>query len=85
MNLDSRLNSQSTTPARLAPNQTEGSTSLVKGDMEASTSQGEENDDEKLRRLREILMPAPIEGLADWGIPPATTKPCDSALEVCLH
>lgn len=85
MNLDSSLDSQSNTPARLAPTQTEGPTSLVRADMEDPTSQGEENDDEQLRRLREILMPPPIEGQADWGIPPATTEPCDSALEVCLH
>jgi hypothetical protein len=84
MNLDSRLGSQSSTPGRLAPTEAGSSTSHVRGDMRASTSQGEENNDDQLRRLREILMPTPIEGLADWGIPPATTKPCDSALEVCF-
>lgn len=85
MNLDSRLNSQSSTPARLAPPEAESSTPLARGDMKASTSQGEGDDDEQLQRLREILMPPPIEGLADWGIPPETTKPCDPALEVCLY
>ena len=85
MNLDSRLNSQSNTPARLPPTEAGGSTPLARGDMKASTSQGEGDDEEQLQRLREILMPPPIEGLVDWGIPPATTKPCDPALEVCLY
>jgi len=85
MNLDSRFGSQSNTPARLAPTRAESSTLLARGDMKAPTSQDEGNDDEQLRRLREILMPPPIDGLADWGIPPATTKPCDPALEVRLH
>ena len=85
MNLDSRLDSQSNTPARLASIQARSLTSLARGDMKASTSQSEESTDEQLWRLRETLMPPPIEGLVDWGIPSATTEPCDPALEVCLH
>ena len=85
MDLNWRSDSQSSTPVRRAPAQAGSSTPLARGDMNASTSQDEESSDEQMRRLRELLIPPPIEGLVDWGIPPATTEPCDPALEVCLH
>ena len=53
--------------------------------MNASTSQGEESNDEQMRRLGQLLMPPPIDGLVDWGIPPATAEPCDPALEVSVY
>jgi hypothetical protein len=82
MNLESRSDSQPNTPARHAPTQAASSTSLARGDTNAATSQGGESNDEQMRRLRKLLMPPPIEGLVDWGIPPATAERCDPALEV---
>lgn len=39
---------------------------------------------DELSRIRELLQPPPIPGVADWGIPPASTEPCDPALETKL-
>lgn len=85
INLDSRSDSPPDTPARQAPTQAGSSTSLARGDMNPSTSQGKESNYEQVRRLKELLMPPPIEGLVDWGIPPATTEPCGPTLEVWPH
>ena len=85
INLDSRSDSPPDTPTRQAPTQAGSSTSLARGDMIAPTSQGERSIYEQMRSLRELLMPSPIEGLVDWGIPPATTEPCGPTLEVWLH
>jgi hypothetical protein len=85
MNLDPRLDSQPNGLAHQASTHAGSLTSLARGNMNTSRSQGEETNDEQMRRLRGLLMPPPIDGLVDWGIPPATTEPCDTTLEVCLH
>ncbi|KAJ7837291.1 HCNGP-domain-containing protein [Mycena leptocephala] len=48
----------------------------------ASSSHAEPQDE--LARIRELLKPAPIPGVDDWGIPPASTEPCDPALQTKL-
>lgn len=37
---------------------------------------------DELIRIRQLLRPPEIVGTADWGIPPASTEPCDPAIEV---
>lgn len=39
---------------------------------------------DELIRIRQLLRPPEIVATADWGIPPASTEPCDPAIEVCL-
>jgi len=39
---------------------------------------------DELTRLRSLLRPPPIPGLVDWGIPPQSIEPCDSAIEAKL-
>lgn len=52
----------------------------------ASTSgQANSPDDEppdEMSQIRALLLPPPIEGTEDWGIPPEPTEPCDPALQV---
>jgi len=36
----------------------------------------------ELTKIRELLRPPPISGVVDWGIPAASTEPCDPAIEV---
>ncbi|KAJ7449510.1 HCNGP-domain-containing protein [Mycena latifolia] len=49
----------------------------------ASSSTAPAPQDE-LARIRALLRPDPIPGVDDWGIPPATTAPCDPALQTKL-
>lgn len=37
---------------------------------------------DELTRIRQLLRPPEIVGMADWGIPPASSEPCDPAIEV---
>jgi hypothetical protein len=37
---------------------------------------------DELARIRTLLRPSPIPGVADWGIPLASEEPCDPAIEV---
>ncbi|KAI5888487.1 HCNGP-domain-containing protein [Schizophyllum commune H4-8] len=46
-----------------------------------SQASGETQPTDELTRIRELLQPPPIPGVADWGIPPASSDPCDPALE----
>ncbi|KIY47843.1 HCNGP-domain-containing protein, partial [Fistulina hepatica ATCC 64428] len=39
---------------------------------------------DELLRIRALLRPPPIPGVEDWGIPPASTAPCDPAIEAKL-
>ena len=36
----------------------------------------------ELIKIRDLLRPPPIPGVPDWGIPAASTEPCDPAIEV---
>ncbi|KAI9463032.1 HCNGP-like protein-domain-containing protein [Russula earlei] len=57
---------------------------------EASGSSTPSNDkssnafSDDLMEIRDLLRPAPIPGVPDWGIPPASTEPCDPAIEAKL-
>ena len=42
----------------------------------------EEQPDDELARIRQLLRPPEIPGVADWGIPPPSSTACDPALEV---
>ena len=52
----------------------------------ATTSgQADPPDDEppdEMSQIRALLLPPPIEGTEDWGIPPESAEPCDPALQV---
>ncbi|KAJ7665891.1 HCNGP-like protein-domain-containing protein [Mycena polygramma] len=48
----------------------------------ASSSQADPQDE--LSRIRALLQPPPIPGVDDWGIPPASTEPCDPAIQTKL-
>ncbi|KII87801.1 hypothetical protein PLICRDRAFT_42304 [Plicaturopsis crispa FD-325 SS-3] len=48
-----------------------------------STSSLDQATDE-LARIRALLLPPPIPGVEDWGIPPESTDPCDPAIETKL-
>ena len=55
-------------------------------DMSPSSSRTAGRPDEfqdELSRIRQLLHPPPISGVDDWGIPPESSEPCDSALYVC--
>jgi len=54
-------------------------------DMSPSSSRACPSDEfqDELSRLRALLHPPPIPGVDDWGIPPASSEPCDPALYVC--
>ncbi|TFK46790.1 HCNGP-domain-containing protein [Heliocybe sulcata] len=49
----------------------------------AGPSSGPDNPSEadELSRVRQLLRPPPVQGLADWGIPAESTDPCDPAVE----
>ncbi|KAL4079611.1 HCNGP-domain-containing protein [Scleroderma citrinum] len=42
------------------------------------------SDVDEIAQLREFLRPPPIPGIADWGIPPEPTTPCDPAIDAKL-
>ncbi|KAJ7163050.1 HCNGP-like protein-domain-containing protein [Mycena filopes] len=48
----------------------------------ASSSHLDSQDE--LARIRALLRPPPIPGTEDWGIPPASTEPCDPAIQTKL-
>ncbi|EPT03830.1 hypothetical protein FOMPIDRAFT_1022036 [Fomitopsis schrenkii] len=43
--------------------------------------QDEQEPDDEPTRIRRLLRPPEIPGVADWGIPPPPSTPCDPALE----
>ncbi|KAJ6557821.1 HCNGP-like protein-domain-containing protein [Mycena capillaripes] len=65
-------------PKRTEP---QGSTSDTQNAI-ASSSNADPQDE--LSRIRALLQPAPIPGVDDWGIPPASTEPCDPAIQTKL-
>ncbi|KLO20589.1 HCNGP-domain-containing protein [Schizopora paradoxa] len=53
-------------------------------------SQGERNhdrveEDAEVEEIRALLHPESIQGMADWGIPPAPDEDCDPELEAKLR
>ena len=51
------------------------------------TEQGEvgsTGETDEISHLRQLLAPPPIPGMIDWGIPPATSSPCDPVIQVRL-
>jgi len=50
----------------------------------SSSSQPNDTEDGGMSKIRRLLRPPPIEGLANWGIPAESTEPCDPALEAKL-
>ncbi|KAF7351444.1 HCNGP-domain-containing protein [Mycena sanguinolenta] len=54
------------------------------GENAAASSSSLPDPEDELTRIRELLKPAPIPGVEDWGIPPASTEPCDPALQTKL-
>lgn len=48
--------------------------------LPSQTGSGDIRDEVAL--IRELLRPPPIPAVADWGIPPPSTKPVDPAIEV---
>ncbi|KAI0734424.1 HCNGP-like protein-domain-containing protein [Fomitopsis betulina] len=46
--------------------------------------QDEQQLDDEPARIRRLLRPPEIPGVADWGIPPSPSTPCDPALETKL-
>ncbi|KAJ7077722.1 HCNGP-like protein-domain-containing protein [Mycena crocata] len=63
--------------------QPEASTSGTQNAV-ASSSHADAHGQDELTRIRELLRPAPIRGVEDWGIPPASTEPCDPVIEAKL-
>jgi len=43
-----------------------------------------EEPPDDLQRIRALLYPPPIPGVANWGIPEPSTEPCNPAIEVCI-
>ncbi|KAF8825803.1 HCNGP-domain-containing protein [Lentinula edodes] len=68
-----------TTP--MAPVDNLASTSTTGSSQMSSTP---EPEDVHLARIRALLCPPPIPGLADWGIPPEAETACDPELEAKL-
>ncbi|KAF7360112.1 HCNGP-domain-containing protein [Mycena venus] len=60
-------------------NEAEASISGTQNAVASSSSLADPQDE--LTRIRALLKPAPIPGVDDWGIPPASTEPCDPALQ----
>ncbi|KAJ6561267.1 HCNGP-like protein-domain-containing protein [Mycena sp. CBHHK59/15] len=50
----------------------------------SSSSSSVRDPQDELTRIRELLRPPPIPGVADWGIPPGSTEPCDPAIQTKL-
>jgi hypothetical protein len=71
---DSTENSQSFSPAS-AP---EASLKTDQGEI------GYAEETDEISQLRELLVPPPIPGVIDWGVPPAASSPCDPIIQVRL-
>ena len=67
-------------PQNIANAQASGST--LSKDATSSDQQLVTDDPaDELSGLRSLLLPPPIPGLVDWGIPPQSTEPCDPVIE----
>jgi len=70
-------------PQNIANAQASGST--LSKDATSSDQQLVTDDPaDELSGLRSLLLPPPIPGLVDWGIPPQSTEPCDPVIEAKL-
>ncbi|KAI6040912.1 HCNGP-like protein-domain-containing protein [Pisolithus marmoratus] len=52
--------------------------------LDTQTEASSFSEVDEITSLRDLLRPPPIPGLADWGIPPEPTAPCDPAIEAKL-
>ncbi|KAJ3775945.1 HCNGP-domain-containing protein [Lentinula raphanica] len=74
----------------IEPSQSTATTSVIPMDNSTSTviqttsKPNTETDDVHLSRVRSLLRPPQIPGVADWGIPPEVENNCDSELEAKL-
>ncbi|KAJ6478818.1 HCNGP-like protein-domain-containing protein [Mycena vitilis] len=66
-----------------APKRTEPQAS-TSGTQNAVASSSQTDPQDELSRIRALLQPPPIPGVDDWGIPPASTEPCDPAIQTKL-
>lgn len=66
------------------PEPKEGSSENLSTDYQSKVplvdDTGERQDE--LARIRQLLRPPAIPGVEDWGIPPASSQPCNTELEV---
>ncbi|KAF8504426.1 HCNGP-like protein-domain-containing protein [Russula emetica] len=74
----SRLADDTETPSPPATQAEASSSSTHSEDRSSDLSSNE------LTKIRELLRPPPIPGVVDWGIPAASTEPCDPAIEAKL-
>lgn len=51
--------------------------SLMDGQLELDPA-------EEREEFRRLVFPPPVPGVANWGIPPDVSEPCDPALQVSL-
>ncbi|KAJ7206998.1 HCNGP-like protein-domain-containing protein [Mycena haematopus] len=66
------------------PKRVEASASVSGSENAVASSSSLPDPEDELTRIRALLNPAPIPGVEDWGIPPASTEPCDPALQTKL-
>jgi len=72
--------------SRPSPNAQASSSSAPSNDGIHPSSPDAMIDDtpDELTSIRSLLLPSPIPGLDDWGIPPSSTEPCDAAIQAKL-
>lgn len=51
-------------------------------DESSISAETPDTENELLTQTRACLLPPPIPGVQDWGIPPPTDQPCDPSLKV---
>jgi hypothetical protein len=56
---------------------------LVDSAASSSVTETQEEPTDELQRIRALLHPPPIPGVADWGIPGQSTEPCNPEIQVC--
>jgi hypothetical protein len=66
------------------PEPTEGPAQELTPDHQPNLQLGDDTNEpeDELTRIRKLLRPSAIPGVDDWGIPPASSEPCDAELEV---
>ncbi|KZT19950.1 HCNGP-domain-containing protein [Neolentinus lepideus HHB14362 ss-1] len=61
--------------------QSSGSSMDVESPTEPSSVADELNEADELSRIRELLRPPPMPGVANWGIPTESTERCDPTVD----